>query len=456
MKKTISILLLVLLIAGVIISCDNKVKANSNETVSVSFVESSSRDLIVTHDTLTPNQLYWKYAARKSPNESSSPSQMADGSNLSQGATDSYDVNGAKWIKTNSKDTKPTEQQKGYGVVGGFSQGLWDFKLFGYTKVGDAYKLVVEGESKNVSLVFGGPNAVSVKVAPVSSSDQGTLTIDKIGFNYAKTSGDSLGTGVSYNVKVTNLTDAVQSGTKNDDTNVYTYTLNPGAYKATISYSLDTDPKYTFATGTKLVQVWSNQNTTISGSLNELITSADFSATIDPLVLYASTDTTEKTSSNQGLTFKDKSSSHKLILEIPNAVADYYIKNYKDTTSSREQNAGDEINFTASVETTAISNGSVKYNIALDYSVKPIYASNFQGPFEIAEIDSSLSSVTIILAIDKGLTINKVGISDFNFGSNSNVDDLKSALTGYYYNSVDGLLYIKTMKLGDLVVEYTR
>ena len=449
MKKTISILLLVLLIAGVIISCDNKVIANSNETVSVSFVESSSRDLIVTHDTLTPNQLYWKYAARKSPNESSSPSQMADGSNLSQGATDSYDVNGAKWIKTNSNVTEPSYEQKGYGVVGGFSQGTWDFKLFGYTKDSAGFKLVVEGERKNVSLVRGNANTVSVKVAPVSSSGTGTLTIGDMEFQPNKT---GEGSGLTYKVEVTK----VPSGAHGGDVSGNVYTLDPGTYKATISYSLGDNPKYTFATGTKLVQVWSNQNTTISGSLNELITSADFSATIDPLVLYASTDTTEKTSSNQGLTFKDKSSSHKLILEIPNAVADYYIKNYKDTTSSREQNAGDEINFTASVETTAISNGSVKYNIALDYSVKPIYASNFQGPFEIAEIDSSLSSVTIILAIDKGLTINKVGISDFNFGSNSDVDELKSALTGYYYNSVDGLLYIKTMKLGDLVVEYTR
>ena len=149
MKKTISILLLVLLIAGVIISCDNKVNDNINETVSISFNNLSSRAISSSVENFDAKKLYWKYSAQKNSEDKNK--------NLNSGATSSdyaTDTAGAVAIGQGLNAT-----------LSGFSQGLWDFKLFAY-KDPNYENLAYGGEATGVRLEWGKDNVVNVEVSP--------------------------------------------------------------------------------------------------------------------------------------------------------------------------------------------------------------------------------------------------------------------------------------------------
>ena len=109
MKKFTAILLTVLMIASLFISCENKITPVSDETVSVSFDESTSRSLTASLDPFKANDYYWAYKAVK-----------RDNTGLISGQTN------FAWIDNVNKGLTKK--------VAGFSQGVWEFTLYAYTE----------------------------------------------------------------------------------------------------------------------------------------------------------------------------------------------------------------------------------------------------------------------------------------------------------------------------------
>ena len=248
MKKYIVLILSILLIAGVITSCDNKLSNNSNETVSVTFSsDDGSRDLTSSNPLFDVSTLYWKYTAVKAAD---------DGTGLTQGATSEK-----RWI--NGGNVKYSTK-RGLGVVGGFSQGLWNFTLYGYSDDAGS-KLVCQG-STTTSIKFGSDNNVNVQVKPITGSGTGTLKISPISF----TPNQGSKTELTCNYTVTSVGDSTEkTGTLNDsEINII---LDAGSYNVEIKFVDGNGIVY--ARGSKLVTICSNLETTLSGSLNELITS---------------------------------------------------------------------------------------------------------------------------------------------------------------------------------------
>ena len=147
--KKLSIIFIIGLLLGIIISCDNKLNDNINETVSISFNNLSSRAISSSVENFDAKKLYWKYSAQKNSEDKNK--------NLNSGATSSdyaTDTAGAVAIGQGLNAT-----------LSGFSQGLWDFKLFAYKK-SDYTQLAYGGEAKGVRLEWGKDNVVNVEVSP--------------------------------------------------------------------------------------------------------------------------------------------------------------------------------------------------------------------------------------------------------------------------------------------------
>ena len=254
MKKYIVLILSILLIAGVITSCDNKLSNNSNETVSVTFSsDDGTRDLTSSNSLFNVSDLYWKYTAVKAN----------DGTGLTQGATSEQ-----RWIYGGSDSTSI---KKGLGVVGGFSQGLWNFTLYGYSDNAGS-TLICQG-STATSIKFGSANNVNVQVKPITTgSVKGTLIINPITFTPNQGSATNL--TCKYTVTSVGGTTEITGDLASEET--ISLSLQPGSYNVTIEF-VDTN-NFVYATGSKLVTIYNNLTTTLSGSLNELITSTGVGA----------------------------------------------------------------------------------------------------------------------------------------------------------------------------------
>ena len=235
MKKTISILLLVLLIAGVFISCDNKVNDNINEIVSVTF---SSDDVTSSNPLFDVSALYWKYTAEK-----------ADETGLTQGATLEQ-----RWIYGGSASNST---QTGLGVVGGFSQGLWKFTLYGYSDAAGS-TLICQGSTTTTSIKFGSDNNVKVKVNPVTTSGNGTIDLSKLTVKCgeAEITNWSIGS-VSYNPT-----------TESEVSGKVLQNVMPGTYSITITIKNDDGTVYDPYTLKQDITVYSNLTTTVTEVLS--------------------------------------------------------------------------------------------------------------------------------------------------------------------------------------------
>ena len=248
MKKTISILLLVLLIAGVIISCDNKVNNNINETVSISFNNLSSRAISSSVENFDAKELYWKYSAKKNSADNNP--------NLNSGATSSnYATDEAGAVKI-GKGLNAT--------LSGFSQGLWDFKLFAY-KDPNYENLAYGGEAKGVRLEWGKDNVVNVEVSPFfNDKDTGTIDLSKLTFECSGTPITNWSIrSVSYNN--TTLDESSISGKE--------LTVTPGTYSITITIKNEDAPLTVYDSCTlEQITVYSNLKTTVTGSITLSLT----------------------------------------------------------------------------------------------------------------------------------------------------------------------------------------
>ena len=264
MKKFTAILLTVLMIASLFISCENKITPVSDETVSVSFDESTSRSLTASIPSFSKNNYYWRYAAQKT-----------DTTGLVSGQTSSYDATGSKPIKTSGT---------GLGSVPGFSQGSWKFMLFAYEDQ-EYTKLIYSGENQNVILKKGNQNSVIITVSPLSlSTEKGTLIVDVANINIVPKDGSNLTASqiskFTKYVTVTSLRDETQ--TPIDQSSSNTWSIVPGAYKVTVDF---VQGDFIYASGSVVASVYQNITTTVSGSLEEMVTQADFDSTLNPDIM---------------------------------------------------------------------------------------------------------------------------------------------------------------------------
>lgn len=259
-KNLLLILVAALVLSAFFVACKADIEAPSGELVDVTFAMDGSRALSATLEDFDPDLYYWKYAAAKN---------AADTSGLNSGATEGYNDEdpdareaGALWIHDGVSGLS--------GTVPGFSQGLWDFTLYAYTNEGTSespvYSLTYLGEAKAVSLVKSGLNKVHVVVSPAPEGN-GKLYIGETTLN-PKKQGDI--PSVSRFLKVEDFDEheyAPTSGT--------TYILPAGTYRVTVTYKAS---GITYADGMVIATVYPNMTTTVTGSVDELVTYAQFEA----------------------------------------------------------------------------------------------------------------------------------------------------------------------------------
>ena len=292
MKRVgLAVLIICLALVGLFVSCKNEIEPiqESEILVSVGFSNSGSRALSSNLEAFNAADYYWAYAAQK-----------ADSSRLRSGETATYTEADAKWVKADDNvPVKGLSNSQGLYKVEGFSQGLWNFKLFAYK---DAAKtqLVYQGETTGVLLKSSATNAVAnhtvnVIVSPVSSGN-GTLQIltassetDHITMTllqaYASQAPEY---GVDYFPRVLSIStldssyeyvDSIEDGTGTVGANA-TISLPAGTYKVTVSFSNAADDSATvnYARGTVIATVYSYLTTTIKGNLNEADVYAEFTS----------------------------------------------------------------------------------------------------------------------------------------------------------------------------------
>lgn len=266
-KNLLLILVAALVLSAFFVACKADIEAPSGELVDVTFAMDGSRALSATLEDFDPDLYYWKYAAAKN---------AADTSGLNSGATEGYNGGseareaGALWIHEGVSGLS--------GTVPGFSQGLWDFTLYAYTNEGTSespvYSLTYLGEAEAVSLVKSGLNKVHVVVSPAPEGE-GTLYIGTTTLN-PKKQGDS--PSVSRFLKVEDFEEheyAPTSGT--------TYILPAGSYRVTVTYKAS---GITYADGMVIATVYPNMTTTVTGSVDELVTYAQFEAERNPDIIF--------------------------------------------------------------------------------------------------------------------------------------------------------------------------
>ena len=264
-KLLVLLCLLTVMAVLMIASCSQESRTSSEELVVVSF-DQNMRALVSALEDFDKDTLYWFYAARKTPGEGGT---MLDGSGLKSGETPSYDWAGAMKVKEGT----------GLGTVSGFSQGLWDFLLFGCKREGTegsySYHIAYQGEITAVSLKKGGTNAVNVVVSPVSTTEKGTLFVDTDNIIFDPVQEET--TGIAEFAKVVTVTRVSDDQPQESETT--TYILDPGVYRVAVAFTYVIEEEtYTYAEGYVLSTIYSNLTTTVTGDLSELVTFATFEA----------------------------------------------------------------------------------------------------------------------------------------------------------------------------------
>lgn len=455
MKKFTAILLTVIMVASLFISCNNSIAPTvTDETVSVSFSEATSRDLAASLEPFYKNTLYWKYAAKKND---------ADGTGLNSGATVSYNESDALWIYGGSADT-PTD--KGLGSVANFSQGIWDFKLFAYKQetvtnaststTSVVYKLAYQGEVTGVSLKKGSANTVNVTVSPVAvAGKKGTLVLDDENIKLAPAKDGNTYTNLTKVYTVTRLGDTAKISPDNGTTN-YKWTLDAGTYKVNVDFVKN---GYTYASGSVVATVYSNIQTEVSGNIPELVTKAEFDSSLNPDIMNKEASST---SFDLGtLTKTDAAdvtlteSSSKVDATVPAAAAAQIIK----TVAGNEAPANTTVKLALRVDTVSATNTTLDLEIGMQATVTKTEDNKItQTTHKVTELkDSSGASVISTVTIKLQPKLKNVVVKH-DSKDMQNLGDLSEAITNvngaYYYNAEDGLLTIKTSSFSPFTVTY--
>ena len=275
MKKSFYGIMLFFALVLIIVSCNGEpADGAGDKLVAVSF-DDTAKALVASLPTFDKNTIYWKYAARKSLN--TEDSSMLDGSGLRSGETPSYNEAGAQPISDGNAGLGSGDPYTPYKIPG-FSQGVWDFMLFGYSTVTNTgtpenpvnvySNLVYCGEAKEQSLKKDS-NAVNITVSPVSDHGNGILFVDTANITFVPIQSET--TGVATFTQRVFVDDDLQNTTS--------IAIAPGAHTVKVQFvntvnSID----YILAEGMVTATVYSNLTTTVTGSLNELATYVQFDA----------------------------------------------------------------------------------------------------------------------------------------------------------------------------------
>lgn len=247
MKKSfLFLLILCLVLSGLFVSCNSEAVLPAEEGLASVVFDNNSKAITANLPAFNAGDYYWFYAAEK-----------ADSSRMTSGKTETYDSSGAVPVKKDSSDNPVC----GLGTVSGFSQGLWNFKLFAY-KNSNKTGLVFQGETVGVTLKSSSTNAVSenvvhIVVFPISDSVYGPGSLLIKGFSFEGFLGNSF-------VEYVPTSGGSISSVDYDPTNgVEINSLNPGAYTVTVKYRLLGDENV-YTKGTVVVTVYSNLKTTVT------------------------------------------------------------------------------------------------------------------------------------------------------------------------------------------------
>lgn len=247
MKKLSCILLAVMLITAMFVSCTAEVIDDSN-LVNVRFTtDDNAKGLNWSRPAFDSNDYFWTYSAKK----------VGGGPSTGEG--------------TGDIGTDLTKE------IGPFSQGAWEFTLYGYAKASDGTKtdvLVYEGTGSGV-LSKDQDNSVKVAVE-ARKEGEGTIHISKdIVLKDSK--------GVTY-IPTDIIIKQVGSETASDEIKFnseegYSTKKDSGYYAVTIQMVATVNGKeIIYASNTIYVNVYDGQTTTIGGTLDESTTSTKFEA----------------------------------------------------------------------------------------------------------------------------------------------------------------------------------
>lgn len=247
MKKLSCILLAVMLITAMFVSCTAEVIDDSN-LVNVRFTtDDNAKGLNWSRPAFDSNDYFWTYSAKK----------VGGGPSTGEG--------------TGDIGTDLTKE------IGPFSQGAWEFTLYGYAKASDGTKtdvLVYEGTGSGV-LSKDQDNSVKVAVE-ARKEGEGTIHISKdIVLKDSK--------GVTY-IPTDIIIKQVGSETADDEIGFDSDKGNDiekesGYYAVTIKMVATVNGKeITYSSNTIYVNVYAGQTTTIGGTLDESTTSTKFEA----------------------------------------------------------------------------------------------------------------------------------------------------------------------------------
>ena len=256
MKKLLNTFLVLLSVLIAFTACSMQ-ESLSEELVSVSLTSSSAaRSLIADVGFEVSMVNSWKYTATK-----------AD-----KGFTKGQTGLGLD----NAEDLIDGETQL-------LSQGSWNFVLYGYDKNNN---LICQGSVENAT-VTATKHSVAIYVQPIKTSGvNGTISISKdIIINgadgvttYSTGNGGYTITAKVYKGNYTSDSKLVKNGTAESD-DAFLYTVEAGLYNVVIEFTAEDGDgtSYTVATASKLINVFDNLTTNVSGTLVEGLYAANLS-----------------------------------------------------------------------------------------------------------------------------------------------------------------------------------
>ncbi len=271
MRKTLSILLVVLVGLCMITSCNPESKITENEElVSVRLVEGQEqrKGLTATLNFDISSVQAWKYTAVK-----------AD-SGIATGKTNGTGESNAVALKGNKGDGYYTEN---------LSQGYWNFELFGYSNTNtSADKLICYGKVDKV-LITKASHEVTISVTP-KQEKTGTIVVESSVTIQDATNKQDFTDSANVYTKVVTVYDSTgktvygtdgktttDSGEQKLSSNVTYSNMKSGVYKVVVSFigNYGDTTRYTAATATKYINVYDNLTTTVSGNMIEGVQAAD-------------------------------------------------------------------------------------------------------------------------------------------------------------------------------------
>lgn len=443
MKKFTAILLTVIMVASLFTSCSNSIAPTiTDETVSVSFTEATSRSLTASLDAFDADDYYWAYKAVKK-----------DDTGLISGQTN------FAWAKTGNNT--PSDDDTGLAgvTIPGFSQGVWEFTLYAYTNDGKgntSYKttgLAYSGVT-TTTLQKGSSNIIKVTVNPYTSG-KGTLIVDVENIEIIPQKSDSSKfdqDNFSKIVTVSKLsTGDVQTGTDN------TFSLSAGTYKVTVDIIKD---NIVYASGSVVATVYGNMTTTVTGSLEEYIVPAQFDPAINPDVMnkVVYSDSINADSSNDVVINKKSGTEtdSKVSATIPNVVAqDALFKAIEENEDSAgSTSANTSIAFSMSVDTTKATNTSLNLEIGMT-AIITVTESETSSKQISKDISNLKNYVTVEIQLQTGLQNVVVTHDSAEMQKLTSLNEAITNENGAYYYADSGLLTIKTKRFSPYAITYT-